>query len=57
MKSFQRSLVVLAAFIFCTQAWAAAIKDEVLAGLQLREPPPEDMPVPIVMRLNARRPN
>jgi hypothetical protein len=29
MKSFQRSLVVLAAFIFCTQTWAAAIKDEV----------------------------
>jgi hypothetical protein len=35
----------------------AAIKDEVLAGLQLQEPPPAGMPLPIVMRLTARRPN
>lgn len=33
------------------------IKTEVLAGLQLREPPPADLPLPIVLRLNARRPN
>ena len=35
----------------------AAIKEEVLTGLQLQEPPPADMPLPIVMRLTARRPN
>ena len=29
MKSFQRSLLILAAFIFCAETWAAAIKDEV----------------------------
>jgi hypothetical protein len=29
MKSFQRSLAVLAAFLSCSQMWAAAIKDEV----------------------------
>jgi hypothetical protein len=29
MKSFQRSLAVVAAFIFCSQMWAAAIKDAV----------------------------
>jgi hypothetical protein len=29
MKSLQRSLLVLAVFIFCAQTWAAAIKDEV----------------------------
>ena len=34
-----------------------AIKNEVLAGLQLQEPPPPGMPLPIVMRLTARRPN
>ena len=33
------------------------IKTEILAGLQLREPPPADLPLPIVLRLNARRPN
>lgn len=33
------------------------IKEDVLTGLQLREPPPEGMPFPIVMRLSARRPN
>ena len=32
-----------------------AIQNEVLNGLQLQEPPPTGMPVPIVMRLNARR--
>ncbi|MHA3774147.1 TonB C-terminal domain-containing protein [Verrucomicrobiota bacterium sgz303538] len=35
----------------------AAIQNEVLTGLRLPEPPPKDMPLPIVMRLNARRPN
>ncbi len=35
----------------------AAIQNEVLNGFQLKEPPPEGMPMPIVMRLTARRPN
>ena len=35
----------------------AALKTEVLTGLQLTEPPPQGMPLPIVMRLTARRPN
>jgi TonB family protein len=30
--------------------------EEALTGLQLPEPPPRDMPMPIVMRLVARRP-
>ena len=34
-----------------------AIKNGVLTGHQLQEPPPEGMPMPIVMRLTARRPN
>ncbi len=34
----------------------AAIREEVLGGLQLQQPPPEGMPAPIVMRINARRP-
>ena len=34
-----------------------AIKNEVLNGFQLKEPPPDGMPMPIVMRLSARRPN
>lgn len=34
----------------------AAIKNEILNGLQL-QPPPQDMPLPIVMRVNAKRPN
>jgi hypothetical protein len=33
-----------------------ALKSEVLTGLQLSQPPPADMPMPIVMRLNARKP-
>ncbi|MFZ4764519.1 MAG: TonB C-terminal domain-containing protein [Roseimicrobium sp.] len=33
-----------------------ALKDEVLTGLKLQEPPPADMPMPIVMRISARRP-
>jgi TonB family protein len=34
----------------------AALRDEVLTGLQLSQPPPEGMPSPIVLRLSARRP-
>ena len=34
-----------------------AIKNQVLTGLTLQEPPPKDMPLPIVMRITARRPN
>lgn len=33
----------------------AALKGEVLVGLLLDEPPPAGMPMPIVMRLNARK--
>jgi TonB family protein len=32
------------------------IRDEVLTGLRLQQPPPADMPMPIVLRLTARRP-
>ena len=35
----------------------AAIKSDVLTGLQLSEPPPAGMPLPIVLRLTARRTN
>ena len=35
----------------------AALKDEVLTGLQLQEPPPQGMPMPIVLRVSARRPS
>ena len=34
-----------------------AIQNEVLTGLQLHEPQPRGMPSPILLRLNARRPN
>jgi periplasmic protein TonB len=34
-----------------------AITNEVLVGLILQEPPPEEMPMPIVLRLTARHPN
>ena len=33
-----------------------ALQNGVLAGLQLSEPPPADMPLPIVMRLSVQRP-
>jgi TonB family protein len=33
-----------------------ALRQEILAGLQLPDPPPEGMPMPIVMRINAARP-
>jgi hypothetical protein len=32
-----------------------ALKNDVLNGLQLKEAPPADMPMPIVMRLNAKK--
>ena len=35
----------------------AAIRDELLPGLQLQNPPPDGMPMPIVMHLSAARPN
>jgi TonB family protein len=35
----------------------AAIRNEILTGLQLQAPPPDGMPMPIVMRLKATRPN
>jgi periplasmic protein TonB len=34
----------------------AIIRDEVLGKLTLREPPPRDMPMPMVTRVTARRP-
>jgi protein TonB len=34
----------------------AVIRNEVFAGLTLREPPPKDMPMPMVTRITARRP-
>jgi hypothetical protein len=34
-----------------------ALRDEVLTGMQLTSPPPQDMPLPIIMRLTVRRPN
>lgn len=39
-----------------SQELDAAIRDEVLTGITLREPPPKDMPMPIVARISARRP-
>jgi protein TonB len=35
----------------------SALRDEVLTGLQLEEPPPEGMPAPITLHLTARRPH
>jgi len=35
----------------------AALRDEVLRGLQLRDAPPDGLPLPVVVRLTARRPN
>jgi len=32
-----------------------ALKNEVLVGLQLQEPPPDDMPMPIVLRVSAEK--
>jgi len=38
-------------------ALESALKNEVMTGLQLREAPPKDMPLPIILRLTAQRPN
>jgi periplasmic protein TonB len=35
--------------------WPA--RNDVLGGLTLREPPPKDMPMPMVTRVTARRPS
>lgn len=35
----------------------AVIRGEVLAGITLRQPPPTDMPMPMVARITARRPS
>jgi periplasmic protein TonB len=35
----------------------AAIRNDVLGNLTLREPPPKDMPMPLVTRVTARRPS
>jgi periplasmic protein TonB len=35
----------------------AAIRDNVLGGLMLREPPPRDMPMPMITRVTAHRPS
>lgn len=35
----------------------SAIRNEILTGLQLQEAPPQDMPMPINLRLTARKPN
>jgi hypothetical protein len=35
----------------------SAITNEVLTGLQLKEPPPADMPMPIVVRVTTHRPS
>ena len=34
----------------------ATIQNNILTGLQLSDPPPADMPLPIVMRISAQRP-
>ena len=34
----------------------AIIRDEILTGLQMSEPPPDGMPTPIIMRITALRP-
>jgi periplasmic protein TonB len=35
----------------------SAITDNALTGLQLKEPPPSDMPMPIVLRVSTHRPS
>jgi len=34
----------------------ASLQNEILPGIQLTDPPPADMPLPIVMQINAQRP-
>jgi outer membrane biosynthesis protein TonB len=35
----------------------SALKNDVLTGLQLQDPPPQDMPMPIVMMIHEQRPS
>jgi periplasmic protein TonB len=35
----------------------AVVRDQILGGLTLREPPPKDMPMPIVTRVTAQSPS
>ena len=35
----------------------AVIRDQVLGGMRLREPPPKDMPMPIITRVTAQSPS
>jgi periplasmic protein TonB len=35
----------------------AVVRDQILSGLTLREPPPKDMPMPIVTRVTAQSPS
>ena len=35
----------------------AVIRNDVLRGITIREPPPKDMPMPMVTRVIARRPS
>jgi hypothetical protein len=35
----------------------ATIRDDVLGRLTLREPPPKDMPMPIITRVTAQSPS
>ena len=35
----------------------SVIRNEVFAGLTLKEPPPKDMPMPVVTRVTERRPS
>ena len=35
----------------------AALRDDVLGHLTLREPPPKDMPMPMVLSVTERRPS
>jgi hypothetical protein len=32
------------------------VRDQILSGLTLREPPPTDMPMPIITRVTAQSP-
>jgi hypothetical protein len=34
----------------------AALQNDIITGIQLTDPPPSDMPLPIVMRVSAQRP-
>jgi hypothetical protein len=35
----------------------AVIRDKILGGMRLREPPPKDMPMPIITRVTAQSPS